>query len=922
MKKNVLKNDYPARNGARKPALFRFTHREPISEKNSTVTSRPHLASISPQRAPLSGLPADASSPEASAAASNVTLLAADNPTTRAKSLGQPKGSYSIDNSTLPSVVSFMYQKKQQPLRLVTQERSVPDSTPLVSVDAVTLSQDEPRNTNNCADFSPSTPLRDERTPVGKRGRLATSASSYTSSIPARSNKRAAYDNLFNELDEAFSSAGAPLCSREAADQGHAIDSFHKDRDRAPCLSDIVSLEQAICYSGRDKEERCDNEKISDSLPYDSTVGCVNMVLTDDLLRSWIGLEDLDLVLSTELRFDAEVLMGVDRLGVKLPKLTSLKLNRSNIPHLRLLGARYSVLRHLWISNCHVKDLRGIGACAPGLVELYASFNYIDDLSPLMDLAETLQVADFEGNEIAWSATLSSVICSLHNVISLNLQGNPIENTPVEDLMRNISLHNEGDRNDLPTEGKVSTAVETSDFFSCNSSVNILRKWVQFHMPQLQLLDDIPVHAESFWEDQAQRSGRSRGEASPHGEIVVRAASDSPLPPSSPVGGAARRQPDQACASVSLSERNLKRKSHVFIDPLDAALTEELALLQDCIRNTRFDDALDRAMEMQHREVYTRPSTSAAARPLPALSDHHDGYSNSRMTPLRTSGAQPRPAVTAYPKKMPSRRLNESSECSKTVNAISSLTTGDILTGSAIVSLRKRLLYQRHRHPASSSASPETSVEGDSTSPLATARETEGSEGAVTVRGPSPPTALGSSSGGEVFGIGFDKDEDFFDCGGKDDGGSEYEWERLRYMELQCNHRCRPASTSASFRSHLREYSNDDVRAAASSSDFTRQSGKDLSKSPEGASMRELLIKEVARTRVQIAREGVRSICGGPGILQNVFPPVKSSGLNRCLSSSRAMSNEGVSYLNRPIESLARETFSVNVLDLTTEESK
>ncbi|CCW71546.1 unnamed protein product [Phytomonas sp. Hart1] len=621
----------------------------------------------------------------------------------------------------------------------------------------------------------------------------------------------------------------------------------------------MAAVKRDPSHRCRDKEAHHGNTERSDSLPHDSAVDSGTMVLTDDLLRSWIGLEDLDQVLSTKLRFDAEALMGVDRLGVKLPKLTSLKLNRSNIPHFRLLGARYLALRHLWISNCHVKDLRGIGACAPGLVELYASFNYIGDLSPLMDLAETLQVADLEGNEIAWSASLGDILYSLHNVLSLNFQGNPVENTLVEELMRSIPPHNESGEGDLLTKEEVSTTVDTIDLFSSGGGVNSFRKMILSRMPQLQLLDDIPIHDDSFWEVGALRSmGSHEGLPSP-GAMRRKATNDFESALLFSEDAAARDPPDPACASDSLSDKFLKRRSHVFIDPLDTVLTEELALLQDCIRSTRFDDALDRAMEIQHRELCIRPSTSAAARTFPALSTPPNGFPHPHNASSRISGEQPRQAATSYTPKMPSRRLHEVAEGAKSLTAGSSLTTGDVFTGSAIVSLRKRLLGPRHQNSASISAS-KTSTEEEIPFFSPTVREVESSEGVTNEKGSDAKRVFSASSCAIFSEIGFDKDEDFFDCGSMEGEGSEHEWERLKYEELQGKCRCRPASTSASFRSRLLEYSNDEVSDTASLFCGARRLGKDFGKAAEEVSMRELLMKEVARTRMQIAREGAKSI--------------------------------------------------------------
>nr|CCC94522.1 putative leucine-rich repeat protein (LRRP) [Trypanosoma congolense IL3000] len=206
-------------------------------------------------------------------------------------------------------------------------------------------------------------------------------------------------------------------------------------------------------------------------------------VITAELLRDLTGWEDLHLVLSAEFRIDAEAMTGVDTISMKMPLLSSLKLNNSNIPQIRLLGANYMNLKRMWISKSHVKSLAGIGSCTPILEELYAAFNYVSDINCLVEISSTLQVLDLEGNNIGSSETLSSTLPQLKSVKYLTLQGNPLSLSGEE--LGSPSNAKEGSTR----KGKVS-----------------LRKFIRNLMPGLQYLDDTEVAGVP-----SQRSGRAQG---------------------------------------------------------------------------------------------------------------------------------------------------------------------------------------------------------------------------------------------------------------------------------------------------------------------------------------------------------------------------------------------------------------------------
>lgn len=65
-----------------------------------------------------------------------------------------------------------------------------------------------------------------------------------------------------------------------------------------------------------------------------------------------------------------------------------------------------------------------------------------------------------------------------------------------------------------------------------------------------------------------------------------------------------------------------------YSDPLDEALTDELELVQACIRECKFD-ILDAAIEARHKTLYSRPSTSCCgARPRRLSAENNNNNNN------------------------------------------------------------------------------------------------------------------------------------------------------------------------------------------------------------------------------------------------------------------------------------------------------
>ncbi|CAG9572740.1 conserved hypothetical protein [Leishmania major strain Friedlin] len=358
-------------------------------------------------------------------------------------------------------------------------------------------------------------------------------------------------------------------------------------------------------------------------------------LVTADVLRDWTGWEDLDLVLTAQLRVDADAMIGVDQIGAQLSSLSSLKLNGSRISRVRQLGIGFHALKYLWLNSCHVTDLCGIAACCPSLVELYVPFNCVRDVTPVMALSATLEVLDVEGNLLDDAADLGAVLTSLHGVRALSLLGNPLTceyQARVRDAYR-----------DLLVEGGRSAGANTAASDEALSPVlppiehkpfsHVLAAWVRLLMPQLETLNDAAI------------------------DVSVNSSCVSfPLHSS----------------SSEEASRRLAVPVSTHVDPLDDALAEELRLVEECARDVDAFDALLAAVDEANRHVYTRPSTSC-------------GGAQPRLAP-RTAIGVARPFTSRW-----SRAPVRLASCGGSTTDASVLTTGAVLAGNATASLRRRL---------------------------------------------------------------------------------------------------------------------------------------------------------------------------------------------------------------------------------------
>ncbi|GAB1604877.1 leucine-rich repeat-containing protein 56-like isoform X1 [Argonauta hians] len=152
---------------------------------------------------------------------------------------------------------------------------------------------------------------------------------------------------------------------------------------------------------------------------------------TDILLQQYLsprklcqlsGVDDLGDVKTLELKVDTSE-MSLGNFGSLVPNLWELKLSTSNIHSIRDLGSSLHGLNILWMSQCCLQDLDGIGSLS-NLKELYLSFNNISEISSI-SMLEYLECLDLECNNID---TISQIqyLSLCKNLQCLTLQGNPV----------------------------------------------------------------------------------------------------------------------------------------------------------------------------------------------------------------------------------------------------------------------------------------------------------------------------------------------------------------------------------------------------------------------------------------------------------------------------------------------------------------
>jgi hypothetical protein len=153
-------------------------------------------------------------------------------------------------------------------------------------------------------------------------------------------------------------------------------------------------------------------------------LAAVGEFFSEERLKELVGTEDVETVTFLEVRINSEEIVMRD-LGLRLPNLSELKLNNSNIASMRDLGTSFKNLTVLWLARSNVQDLDGVGALL-SITELYLAFNEVKDLSALVG-CDTLEVLDLEGNVIS-DIDEVRFLSSCEKLRELTLDGNPIAN--------------------------------------------------------------------------------------------------------------------------------------------------------------------------------------------------------------------------------------------------------------------------------------------------------------------------------------------------------------------------------------------------------------------------------------------------------------------------------------------------------------
>lgn len=181
-------------------------------------------------------------------------------------------------------------------------------------------------------------------------------------------------------------------------------------------------------------------------------------------LEQLVGTDDVESVTFLEVRINTEEIVMRD-LGMRLPNLSELKLNNSNVPSMRDLGTSFKNLTVLWLARSGVQELDGITGLL-SIKEIYLAFNEVKDLSAMVG-CDKLEVLDLEGNAIEDLGEIH-FLASCECLTVITLEGNPIANAEtyreevlmalpqiemLDDLERETSSRNAGGEAGSPVSG-------------------------------------------------------------------------------------------------------------------------------------------------------------------------------------------------------------------------------------------------------------------------------------------------------------------------------------------------------------------------------------------------------------------------------------------------------------------------------------
>ncbi len=153
-------------------------------------------------------------------------------------------------------------------------------------------------------------------------------------------------------------------------------------------------------------------------------------------LQGITGQQDLETVtsLSTLCNTDRITLASI---GNMLTSLERLSLTRSVVRSLTVFGPSFASLTHLYVDQCRLETLEGVGLL-PALTHLLASQNAVTDLQPLCE-CDTLEVLDLRSNNVHDPAELMYI--GIPPLTHVALAGNPVQRALGERYITEVESH-------------------------------------------------------------------------------------------------------------------------------------------------------------------------------------------------------------------------------------------------------------------------------------------------------------------------------------------------------------------------------------------------------------------------------------------------------------------------------------------------
>lgn len=161
----------------------------------------------------------------------------------------------------------------------------------------------------------------------------------------------------------------------------------------------------------------------------DTPVLLFKLPLTLQIIRQLSGVPNPEAATQLTIRLNIQQ-HSFQNIGHILPNLTELRMPNSILDTIRDLGTSLFNLQILDVSRCNISDLDGISSFN-NLTELYARYNFIEDVAPC-SMLEHLLTLNVEGNIISDYKMLSFLrLCN--KLRKLHLARNPIYSKQNED---------------------------------------------------------------------------------------------------------------------------------------------------------------------------------------------------------------------------------------------------------------------------------------------------------------------------------------------------------------------------------------------------------------------------------------------------------------------------------------------------------